>query len=142
MPNDAPKELTAKQKQVVDLFGKGLGVNAIASRMKIQPQGVYGHVRRIREAGLGHLLDPTPEIPASAPAPASSDGSQANGTITMIDKSVSEAIELADDRLGEIDEERARIKGEREALDARLTELGDEQGALSARRKHLQAVGK
>jgi biotin operon repressor len=46
------KELTERQQQIVDLLEQGKKAPEIAKKLKISQNGVYQHIRRIRDSGV------------------------------------------------------------------------------------------
>jgi len=136
MAND--NALTPKQRQVVSLISGGKTVNEAAKVMKINPQGVYGHIRRIKDAKLGHLLEPGAVASLEGGnGSASSNGSSEVGE--AVERLVQEAIGLADGRVKEIEERRnelanaiTNLKAEDDALAVEAARLTDERERLAA----------
>lgn len=134
----AKAELSKKQAQVVLLIQQGKTVPQIAKRMKISNNGVYGHIRKIKDKGAGHLL----EVPSSD-APSSGNGSSQNGApdsaaLGRIHAQVKEAIETADERLSEIStrqteirEQADSLRHEEEALAREGEQIATERGKLA-----------
>lgn len=136
----AKAELSRKQAQVVTLVQQGKSVKQIARRMKISDNGVYGHMRKIKEKELGHLLEGAP-----APTPASSNGSSENGEVvsealTRLHAQITEAIGTADERLQEIETRRQAIREQVETLTQEGAELARESEQLVAERGKLVTV--
>jgi hypothetical protein len=51
-------KLTPKQQEVVKLLDKGHDIPSAAAEMGITPSGVYGHIGRIRKAGIPLAVPP------------------------------------------------------------------------------------
>lgn len=122
--------LTKKQQKVFDLLQQGLKPQAIATRMKISTNGVYGHMKRIREAGF--------EIP-------NGDNAAANGAaraeaLVQIDALVKDAIGTAEERMRAIDARRSELSEERDKLDSEDTALAKEEELLGVERDRLTEV--
>lgn len=135
MSAPASTKVTDRQRKVIDGLKAKKTPQAIAAEMGISVNGVYGHMRRLRKAGL---------IPAekastngkSAPARkagsrrrattsrrrASSNGSRRNGR--GVETPVIEAIDAARAagvaRLGEIEQETAKLGEEKAAIEKAL----------------------
>lgn len=139
----AKAELSRKQAQVVLLVQQGKSPKQIATRMKISVNGVYGHMRKIREKGGGHLLEQ--DAPTPTPASSSSNGSSENGEVvsealTRLHTQIKEAIGTADERLTEIDGRRTEIREQIDALTHEDSELSAESEQLVAERGKLVTV--
>jgi hypothetical protein len=140
-------DLTPKQAQVFEGLQDGLTPPQIAKRMKISPNGVYGHIARIRDAGI--------KLPESAGKPTRRDGVGAakaavtrrkraarssNGSspvLVELSKGIGGLIEKADDRMAEIDKEMDSIDAERNTLDSRKKALSEEHELLRENRENL-----
>lgn len=119
------QQLTPKQSQVYDLLVAGEKPSAVAKRMKISQSGVYGHIRKIREAGFAI---PSEQIgtsePSETPAPT-------NGVAKMIEtpedvaRVIKAAVSAANDRL-------AAITEQEKGISTRLEQLGAEREQIVA----------
>ena len=128
--------LTPKQREVVKLISSGKTVPEAAKSMKINPQGVYGHIRRIKDAGLGNLLETG--VVASLEANASSNGS--SEVEDRIGGLVEEAVLLADARITEIEERRGAIKDQTNKLTVEDDTLAVEAARLTDEREALAQI--
>lgn len=101
-------KLTSRQKTVVDGIKGKKTPQAIAAEMGISVNGVYGHMHRLRKAGL---------IPTTSRRAPSRNGSRRNA---RANNPVVEALRVAhaqaDNRLKEIDSSIAGLEGERKAI--------------------------
>jgi hypothetical protein len=133
-------KLSKKQKKVYDLLQKGKTPKEVASKMGISVNGVYGHMRRIENAGF--------EVPRSGrggssgrtetPAPAASPNG--GGAVSQVDIGVEALVKTIEDRIGSIKEEADEISDEREKLDVRTEELTKECKELETRHKALASI--
>lgn len=126
------QQLTPKQTQVYDLLVAGDKPSAVAKRMKISQSGVYGHIRKIREAGF---TIPSEQIgtsdAAETPAPAAAtNGASSIETPEDVARVIKAAVITANERL-------AAITEQEKGISTRLEQLGVERQAIVARVEKL-----
>lgn len=150
------KQLTEKQKQVLDMLEAGAEVPAIAKKMKVTPSSVYNHIRNIRKAGYTIPAETIAEAPNGAAPPAEPEsapasyqspltsfvidgqgGSDRNGTTPLDpEAALREAITSIDSRRAEIETEisalTVSIEGLRQETELLSTRRGKYDAALSA----------
>lgn len=108
---------TAKQSTVLGLLAQGKTASEIAKRMKITPNGVYGHMRRLKELGLLDENGAPVEAKATTKDTASSNGSGPKSeALSEVESLFTRGLEIANSRLGEIDARTQEIERERGEL--------------------------
>jgi transposase len=138
--------LTPKQEQVLALLGQDKTVQQIAKKLKISPSGVYGHMRRMREAGIeipgdsnsgrGAQVTPLAEVLSNGDSSGSvTFGSTPDVTVREFIESaigtekarleiMNEETDKILTRKAELDAEKTRTVGEIEKYDRALEALG------------------
>jgi biotin operon repressor len=146
----AIEALTPKQREVLEGLHKKEHPAQIAKHLKISTNGVYQHMRRIREAGIdfplvmrkrgrpkgsGKKKPPTPTErigvvdgePSAAPVIGGGEPVEVS-----IEESIAEEIRNGDERVGIIEASTVALSEEREKLEARLGKLKAAHAALAA----------
>lgn len=134
-------KLTKQQKRVKALLEQGKNPTQIARSLKTTRNNVYGHMRRMRNAGVKLPGDDTPRRgrprkPGSQAIPPSPNGTRADAMV-QVRQLVEDAIQRADERVGQIEERVTSISeqekvlaNERESLSAEAKALTDKRDAL------------
>jgi DNA-binding CsgD family transcriptional regulator len=132
--------ITPKQKEVLGLLGQGKTVDQIAKKLKITNSGVYGHIRRMKEAKID-----VPSTPSAAPARASapkpypaaaaaSNGSSVESDLDIdVEGTVRRAIEQGRARLASISDEIA-------AHEESVSDLRNTQAGMAREIEHYDAA--
>lgn len=130
---------TKKQQTVLGLLAEGKDATAIAKRMKISTNGVYGHIRKLREKGLIDADGKPANGGAATVAAAESNGHRPE-SVGQVDEMVKAAIVTIEGRESEIDKRLFANAEERAKLDAEAKQLEDESKALASRKVALGKV--
>lgn len=101
---DAVEGLTPKQQEVLKLLRQQKSIPDIAKRLKISTSGVYGHVRKIRAAGIEPLLDDAEVLREVASTAVPATPTSVNGVVGTPEESIRSALSESNDKLGEIGE--------------------------------------
>lgn len=125
---------TPKQAQVLGLVKEGKTPKQIAKTMKISPNGVYAHLRKLRERGLIEIA------PSDAAPEATSNGHSADSTPEQIKALARQAADTADERVSQIEARLKQIAAETDELRSEGVDLEDEVAQLHAQRKLLDQV--
>lgn len=136
------KTLPKKQRRVYDLLVKGMNANEVARRMKISPNGVYGHMRRIEEHGVD-LSQYRSHNGSSKNAP------RATTTRRRRRRTANNHSPAVEHTLKVLDGEEATLKGEAEKVEfeiksqqVRLNELGTALGVVSEAKDRIASARK
>lgn len=119
---------TAKQAKVLGLIAKGKSASQIAKAMGISTNGVYGHIRKLKDRGL---LDADGKLSASE--------QQAQDTITLGNGSQSDIPESMAEVKRILNQATEVAEKRQEAIKARLEAIGQESEALDREAKGLIA---
>lgn len=150
----ASKEpLTKKQQRAFDLLSSGKSPAQAAKRMGITTNGVYGHLRRIREKGhevtfrgrdvngsKSSRRSTTTRSAASSPNGSSPNGKPSFESIQEVHKTIDSAVVLATDRLRQIEGRRKEIAAEQEKLASEDRDLKAEAEELAVEKDQLAAI--
>lgn len=104
----ATHTLTPKQTQVIDLLKRGRSVAQIAKTMKISESGVYGHIRRLKEAGVDVPGQASANAGAASPPPVKpADQPVFNGEPVEVDVPtvIRTQIKTAQEQIAEVERE-------------------------------------
>jgi DNA-binding Lrp family transcriptional regulator len=141
----AEPKLTKMQEKVLKELQAGHKASAISKKLKISPSGVYGHIRRMKEAGVEipgqdrsqHVAVTRAAPPAmSLPTALREVSSSGNGVSVAPDpeKALRAALALGTARV-------EAINAEVDQLNARITELGAErENVIATGMRHEKAL--
>ncbi len=114
------KQVTTRQQAVIDGLAAGKEPKAIAKEMGISVNGVYGHMRRLKKAGLISKNGKKRGRPRRATTSSRStrrNGSRKNGHVPSEAKAISKAvadgrkrIEVIDANIANFEDEKAQIE--------------------------------
>lgn len=120
-------KVTSRQQQVIDGLKAGKEPKTIASEMKISVNGVYGHMRRLKQNGMSSLIANGRKSNGRKRGRAStsrrrpsSNGSRKNGSQRMnpLVGAVLDAKAQAKNRISDIEQEEKKLADEKAALTA------------------------
>lgn len=130
----ATKQPTRKQQQVLDLLDQDKTATQIAKAMGITPNGVHGHIRRMRATGL---------LNKNGQRKASSNGRAVGAkapTADQVSALASDALKKIDVRTEQIAARKSEIKSEFARLEAEDLTLDEEATQLQKQRASLANV--
>jgi predicted ArsR family transcriptional regulator len=122
MATKTAQAMTPKQQQVFDLLQEGVAPAEIATRLKISPSGVYGHIRNMRAQGIRVPVGDASE-PTEALAPANGASRPATALQAAIDAD-RERVRTIDAQLATLQDERIECEAAIERYTAALRALG------------------
>jgi hypothetical protein len=131
----AEPQLTKMQQKVLNELRKGHKAAAIAKTLKITPSGVYGHIRRMKEAGVelpGQNGSQHATVRAAAPPAVSlptalREVARDNGVSPDPERALRAALSVGTARV--------------EAINAEVEQLNERIGELGAERETVIATG-
>lgn len=128
----AEPQLTKMQEKVLKELQAGHKASAISKKLKISSSGVYGHIRRMREAGVelpSQASSRHATVSAAPPAvslpTALAEAARDNGVAADPEKALRAALSFGTARV-------EAINAEVDQLNARISELGAEREAVVA----------
>lgn len=138
-------KLTPAQTRVQQALDKGKTPKQIAKSMRITRNGVYAHIRKLREKGVipekgANGDQPTNEVEEAPVEPAtSSNGSpeDVGEVLGGVRSALRNQIEVVDERISEIDTRTDQIDQESEVLANEKVNLTGERTSLASTREKL-----
>jgi predicted ArsR family transcriptional regulator len=116
-------DLTDRQTDVLRLTREGKSPTEIGRELGISSQGVHGHLRRLREAGL---VEPLTAPKRAAKRPAARDSGAAfdpQDTIRAVVQEITAQLDALDAREQQVDATIAELKDEKRRIALARTEL-------------------
>lgn len=138
-------KLTKKQQRVLRMLQQGKSPEQISKSLKTTRNNVYGHMRRMRQAGVElpagkNRSDRGREKPqrgSQAIPPASTNGK--SDALTQIGQMVKDAIGTAEQRIAEIEDRRGELSDQIRSLENEEADLANEGALLDKKRSGLAA---
>lgn len=136
----ADSNLTRKQKKVLALWQQGKTPAQIAKALKVGRNGVYTHLRNLREKGYNLDGDEGNTNPAKTKVKVTSNGS---GKITSasLQTAISDAAKVAKHRAEQIEKRKAELLNTINEAQREVDALDAEWTAVTAAEDKLASIG-